>query len=258
MKAETEPRQKHPATSDDAFLGGRLHLLQPRQGYRAGIDAVFLAAAVAASGKARILEAGSGAGVASLCLAERLPDACVTGIEIEPSLVAIASENARRNGLGERARFIEADILAGAAAARLEPESFDHAIANPPYFDEARARASGNALKARAHVFAGKDLEHWLRFMTGLVRPRGSLTLVHRADALEALLAAFQGRAGALRIMPLFPRAGAPATRILVQGIKGSRAPLTLLSGLALHGNGDAFTPAAEAVLRNGEGLALG
>lgn len=253
--------------SEDAFLGGQVFALQPVKGYRAGIDAVLLAAAVdiAEGVSATVLDAGSGAGVVGLCLAARVADARVTMLERAPELTAFARENARRNGWAERISVLEGDLTGPAAdlvTAGLKLESFDHVLANPPYYTEGRGTAAANSLKAGSHAMASQSLERWARFLAAAAKPGGQLTLIHRADALGDLLAVLSRRFGALRLRPIYPRASAPANRIIITGVKGSRAPLTLLPGLVLHGakgvegrRESAFTPQADTVLRHGAGL---
>ena len=131
-------------------------------------------------------------------------------------------------------------------AAGLSDESFSHVIANPPYHDADAGTPAPDALKAAAHAMDEEELERWVRFMARMAAPGGGGTMIHKADALARLLAAFGTRFGALKVLPLHPRPGAPAHRVLVQGIKGSRAPLQVLAGFVLHADGNAFTPAAQ------------
>jgi tRNA1(Val) A37 N6-methylase TrmN6 len=254
------------AITRDAFLDGRLMLMQPARGYRAGIDAVFLAAtAQPQEGRAglKILDAGSGVGTVGLLAACRLctlVDVHVTLIERNPELAALAERNARQNDLAERTRVICADFLGSAAdleAAGVARESFDLILTNPPYHVDARGTQSDNAVKARAHAMGECDLDRWVRVMARLTRPGGEVVLVHKADALTEVLAALSPRFGALRVMPLYPRDGEPASRILVMGVKGSRALLTLLPGAPLHNDGNDFHPGARQILRDGAGLWL-
>jgi FkbM family methyltransferase len=248
--------------TDDAFLGGQLQLLQPRTGYRAGIDAVFLAASVAVppASAARVLDVGSGVGTVGLCIAARCPAASVVLLEREPQLAALARENVDRNRFVGRVAVAELTVGAPVAAldaAHLTPNSFDHVVANPPYHDTGRGTRAPDPLKAASHEMVADQLDDWVRFMARVTKAGGTATLVHKADALPAVLAAFTHRFGAVHVLPLHPREGAPASRILVQGIKGSRAPLVLLSGFVLHDEGSAFTPRAKAILRDGAGLTL-
>ncbi len=248
--------------TDDAFLGGALQLLQPRSGYRAGLDAVMLAAAVPAGpGKSmRVLDLGAGVGTAGLCVARRVETAQVTLFEREPALVRLAEENIARNGLGARVCAIEGEVGLAAAGLRdlkLAEESFDHVMANPPYHDVDAGTPAADALKAGSHAMAETELARWARFMARMAAPGGGVTIIHKVEALMRLLAVLDGRFGGLCVLPLYPRAGARAHRALVQGTKGSRAPLALLPGLVLHGPGDTFTSEAQAVLREGAAIMM-
>jgi tRNA1(Val) A37 N6-methylase TrmN6 len=252
--------------TDDAFLGGSLSILQPARGYRSGIDAVLLAAAapVVAGAAARVLDAGSGVGVVGLGIARRVPDAHVVLVEIDPGLAALARENAARNGLGSRVAVIEADILRGGATLHdparpvgLDAGRFDHVVANPPYFATGEGRAPAVPHRAAAHQMAADGLDRWIAFLATAAAAGGSLTMVHRAEALGAILSALGGRFGGVRVLPLHPREGAAAHRILVQAFRGSRAPLTLLPGLPLAGADGRYLPAIEAVLRGRASLDL-
>lgn len=247
-------------TTADVFLGGRLVLLQPATGFRAGLDAVLLAAAVEAKPGAAmsVLDAGAGVGTAGLCLASRVESARVTLVEMAPALTALARENVQRNRLGDRVRVIETDLRAPAAAlaiAGLVDESFDHVIANPPYLDAQRHRLPDDPVAAGAFGMDCGGLEQWARFIVRMTKPGGGLTMIHRADALYAVLQALDGRFGHLRIVPIQPRVGAPAHRIVVDCRKGSRAPLQLMPSVILHGDGNGFTPEIDAVLRDGASL---
>lgn len=250
-----------PATTEDAFLGGRLTLRQLREGSRAGLDAVFLAAACPVKPGQHVLDAGTGSGVVALAIARRIDGTQVTGIDVDAAVVRLAEENAARNGLAARARFLLGDVTAPASAltaAGLAFESFDHVVANPPFLAPDEARLSPCPRLRRAHTLEAGDLERWIRFLAAFCKPKGTATIVHRADALPRLLSFLERRFGGVIVYPLFPREGEPAVRVLVQGTKGSRAPFSLAPGIVLHGVNNAFTPAAEAVLREGAGIALG
>jgi tRNA1(Val) A37 N6-methylase TrmN6 len=247
-------------TTTDDFLGGRLSIVQPRAGHRAGSDAVFLAAAVPAIAGERVLEAGAGVGVAGLCLLAQAPNLEVTAVEVDTKLCALAEDNAARNGFADRFAVVEADITASGKilrAAGLAREGYDHVIANPPFHAEGAVRAAPDAARARAHVMEGGALAAWVKSLTAMAAPGSVLTLIHKAECLGEIIELLHGRFGDVAVFPLFPKEGAPATRIIVQGRKGSRAGLRLLSGLVLHGPGSAYTAEAEAVLREGAALSL-
>jgi tRNA1(Val) A37 N6-methylase TrmN6 len=198
-----------------------------------------------------------GTGVAALCLAHRVPRLQITGIEVAARYALLAEENANRNACGTGIRVVHADVkeaLRPGSALLPAPGSMAHAFANPPYFEEGKATPSPVALKAGAHNFAPEDLDHWVKAMHGVLASRGTATLIYRAEALARVLATFENRFGDITVAPLFPRSGLAATRVVVQGVKGSRAPLQLLPGLILHGEDGKFTPFAEAILREGAG----
>lgn len=251
----------HPGElTDDAFLGGRLRLLQPARGYRAGLDAVMLAAAVPARSGERIVEAGCGVGAAALCLAARVDGVAVLGLDIDAGAVALAGDNAARNGLAGRAAFAACDLARPGPALRalgLAQGSFDHAFANPPFFARGQAQPPRDAARARARLRGPDLLDAWMRFLAALVRPRGTISLILPAALVGEAFALFARRAGGTAVFPLFPRAGAPAHRIVVQGRKGSRAAPRLMPGLVLHEADGRFSAAAEAILRGGGALAV-
>lgn len=248
-------------TTEDVFLGDRLVIRQPANGYRAGIDAVLLAASVAkgAAKEARVLDVGAGVGTVGLCIAARLPQVSVVLYERAAELVHLAGHNITANGLSARVTAVAGDVAISAhdlAGLGLAAESFDHCVANPPFHDTAAGTPAGNVLKAGSHAMESGSLEHWVRFMARMTKPGGSAAMIHKAEALARVLAAFQRRFGAIGVLPISARAGEPAIRVLVEGVKGSRAPLTLKPGLVLHGPDQDFMPMVEKILRNGAALA--
>ena len=231
----------------DTFLDGRVRVTQPETGFRAGLDAVMLAAAVPAAGGQQVLELGSGAGTASLCLSARVSGLAITGVEIDASLVALAKDNAAANGAD--VSFVRGDVFA------LPPElklGFDQVLCNPPFHGE--GQASLDAARATALMDHGK-LSDWLKI--GLQRTvcGGFFTAILRADRLNEALAALPERG--VCALPLWPRAGEVSKRVIVQARKGSGAPFALLPGLVLHQENGAWTNESQAVLRRGEALAL-
>ena len=246
--------------TDDGFLGSHLKVLQPEKGYRAGIDAVMLAASVPVEAGDHVLDLGAGVGVASLCLASRCTGVRVSGLEIQSELVAIADDNARRNGLEAQVAVIEGSVTQKAATLETKGVSygsFDHVMTNPPFYETGKVWGSPNESKATAHALEEVTLDEWLRVACAMAKPKGTVTIVHRADALPELLRGVEGKLGKLIAFPLWPTAGEAANRILLQGTKGSRAPFVLAAGLILHEVGGAFSSSADAILREGAALAL-
>ncbi|MDX2288319.1 MAG: methyltransferase [Hyphomicrobiaceae bacterium] len=250
-------------TTDDAFLGGALTVRQPARGYRAGSDAVLLAASVDAESAAgaTCLDVGAGVGTVGLCLARRIDDVRVVLMEPEATHLALARFNIEANGLGARVSAIAArvgDRADAMDAAGLRPESFDIVVTNPPYFASAAGTLSADPLRRASHALQSDiTFADWARFLVRMVRPAGQLYLIHRASALAEVLATLDRRFGGFRVLPLHPRRGAPANHVIVMGRKGSRATLELLPGLVLHGDGHGYDPAIDAVLRHGAPLCI-
>lgn len=236
--------------SEDALLDGRVRLLQPRQGYRVAIDAVILAAAIEAEEGETILDVGSGVGAASLCLAARVAGCRVVGIEVQRELAALASRNVQLNRLEGRVETIVADI-ARRMPPRLAPGTFHHVMTNPPHVAADEGTAPPDPSKAMANVESSADLAAWLNFCLIMLRSRGSLTMIHRADRLGEILALLNGKAGEIVVFPLWPTDGKEARRVLVRARKSVATPLRLAPGLVLHEAGGAYTVAAEEILRH-------
>jgi tRNA1(Val) A37 N6-methylase TrmN6 len=237
-------------TCDD-LLGGLIRLTQPREGQRASADAVMLAAAVTARPGQRVLELGCGSGVGMLCLAARVPEVTITGIELQADLVTLCAGNIADNHLADRLTVQAGDIrqpLEGLAAG-----SFDHVFANPPYFNATRHRASPHAGRATARSESEEaDLGQWIAALLRYARPGGCITLIHKADRLADLLGGLNGKTGAIRVIPLCSRTGQPAKRVILSAVKGSKAPLILEAGVVLHQPDGQYLPEIEAVLRTG------
>jgi len=251
-------RMKVEEFTEDAVLGGRLVLRQPRTGHRVGHDAILLAAATATGGAGHAIELGAGVGAAGLALAQRVAGLSVTLVEIDPSLAELAKHNAVRNGLGTRVRISLLDVTAadGAFASEgLQSGSVGCVLMNPPFNDPARQNVSPDPRRRLAHAGSSETLSIWVRRAAWLLAPSGIVTLIWRADGLAEVLAALGTGFGGSVVRPIYPRPDAAAIRILVRAVKGSRAPLSVAGGLTLNDANARPTAEAEAILRGGESL---
>jgi tRNA1(Val) A37 N6-methylase TrmN6 len=244
--------------SEDAVLGGRLILRQPRQGHRVGHDAILLAAACSARPRHRLIELGAGVGAAGLAVARRVDDLAATLVEIDPALVALARENTERNGLEGRVHAVCLDVAAPAdafAAAGLPEGAADHVLMNPPF--NAAHNPSPDRGRRLAHAATDDTILRWVDVAGRLLCPAGVVTLIWRADGLDAVLEVLAGGFGAATVLPVHPKPDAAAIRVLVRAVKASGAPLVLLPGLFLADHRGRPTEEAEAVLREGALLPL-
>jgi len=251
---------KSAKISEDGLLGGKVRLLQPEDGYRAAIDPVLLAASIEAKPGEAVLDVGCGVGAAALCLSARLPGVQVTGLEIQTDLAELGERNIQMNAAFGAVAIVEGDLRN--PPPNLGLGTFHHAMANPPFMETSTGNPPPNASKAKAHTEEAGSLEDWVTFCAKAVKPKGSVTFIHRADRIDHLLSLMRQRFGGLVVFPLWPAApGAaaakPAKRVIVRGRKGLKSPTVFSPGLVLHDAQGAYTSEAEAVLRKGGALTL-
>jgi len=238
----------------DSFLGGRVKLIQPSEGYRAGIDPIFLAASLQPKPQEIVLDVGSGVGVASISLAVRCPDIKIFGIEVQPDLVNLSLLNIRNNNLVGRVEMINGDLLFPPDKIKLN--SFDHVMTNPPYYEYSRTKSSPNPGKAQANTET-VDLGTWIKYSLKLLKSKGVFTMIHRVERLSQILHHLGEQTGDLVVYPLWPGSHKPARRVIVQGRKNGRGELRLASGMTLHGGPEKYSPEAEAILRHAQPIVL-
>lgn len=244
-----------PTTRDD-FLGGRLHIHQPRLGYRAGIDPVLLAAFVHTS-SGSVLDVGCGVGVVSLCLAWRLNNLRVTGIDCQSDMITLARQNAEINKMGDRVHFLASDLLVQPSTLTLG--SFDAVCTNPPYFDDSSPSSDPVRALARSQQVT---ISIWVTHCLKMLKPRGYFYMIYPVRGLDEALNALR-TAGDITLYPLWTTSGTPSKRLLIRARKGIKSPLNLLPGLVLHDSSAQrfpagrrpFSPQAEAILRQGSGI---
>lgn len=231
-------------TTEDTLLGGRVHLLQPRRGYRVAVDAVLLAAATAPDPGGSVLDLGAGVGAVGLCLAARAQGCHVTCLELQPALAALAARNIEANGKTECVRTVTHDI-AQPLPDGLGP--FDCVATNPPYLAAAVADPSPDRSKALATVESSADLARWLAVATGALKPAGTFTMIHRSDRLDEIAALLAARGWGDIIVKRLP----PAARMLIRARRGAVLEMKESPPLVLHRPEGGYTDEAEAILRH-------
>ena len=243
--------------SQDAFLGGKLQIWQPREGYRAGTDPVFLAASVRALAGQSVLEMGCGVGVASLCLGRRVAGLSLTGIELQSEYSALAQRNSRENQVPME--VIEADL--DSLPLELRQRSFDHVIANPPYFETKRLTPPKDSGKEISHIAQPGSIANWVETGVKRLSPKGVISIVHLTESLTDVLGILSEKCGEIEIFPIVSRGNRPASRVITTARKGSRTPLVLHPPKVVHkesahtSDAEDYSDWATGVLRYGEAL---
>ena len=250
MEAESQ-------TSEDAILGGRLRIRQPLRGHRVGHDAVLLAAAMAARSGELAVDLGAGVGAAGFALAARVPGLKLALVEIDAGLCALASDNARLNNLDDRTTVLACDVEDGDAlhAAGLSAGRVDRVLMNSPFHDAQRQNVSPDPRRRLAHAGDRGLLGRWLATAARLLKSKGVLTLIWRADGLDDVLGALRPQFGSIAVLPVHPRPGLPAIRVLVRAVKDGEGAQASCRALVLNDERGQPTDAAEAVLRAGKTL---
>ena len=253
-------------TTEDRLLGGRVTIFQPTGGYRAAIDPVLLAAAIPATRTDLVLDAGSGTGAASLALAARVEGCQVTGLEAQAELVTLARSSARESSLSNQVSFQKGNLLSPPDT--LNPGSWDHVMANPPYLAAGHGNPPPDEAKRAATVESDAVLNDWLGFLSVMVADGGTITLVHRFDRVDEVVAGLGRNAGDVVVFPLWQKhQNGEAKRVIVQArqvrrankgeAKDGKRETRTSSGLVLHQSDGGFTTEAEAVLRDAGSLDL-
>lgn len=244
---------------ETTLLNGRVKLLQPKLGFHASIDTVFLAASVSAKGSDEILDIGCGVGSAGLCVLARLPKIKLTGIDIQPEMVDLACQNAALNDVSRQTRFVHGDLR---TEKDINDNAFGSVIMNPPYQEAGTHTPSPTRNKALSHgeEASGASLEEWVKYAHRKLKQGGTLVAIHRADRMDDIVSTLTRRRwfGSIVVYPLYSRQGDDAKRIIVRARKERFAPLVLKTGMVIHEADGKYTNGAQAVLGAAEALDLG
>lgn len=234
--------------SIDEFLGGRISLKQPKKGYRITSDSVFLAASIVPKKSDKILDVGAGSGAILSCLAARLGEDAKSitmhGVELQDDLTTLARENGT-----DCITYFEGDIFKDIDGC--EANSYHHVISNPPYYEKGKISASPYKTKAVAHGDDMADLGLWIERSMRMVRPKGYMTVVHRADRLNDIVAVMSEKAGSIIIYPFYSKAGKDASRVIIRAQKDANGLLALKSGMIVHKSDGTYSDEAENILRH-------
>lgn len=233
--------------TEDRFLNGQVTLFQPKNGYRAAVDPVLLAAAVPCKPGDTVLDLGCGAGAILLCLNHRVPGVKVTGIDVQEELVVLANRNIEANEAGKTCAVIQGDV-----SEYTQEQLVDHVVINPPYLANDAATVSNDPIKSIANFEADGSLAEWLASAARNLKPKGRISLIHRADRVDEIIAHLVPNFGEVTLFPLWPKQGREAKRLIVTARKDVKSPARISSGLVLHRDNGGYTAEATAVLSGG------
>ena len=231
------------------FLGGKIKLLQYQTGYRATSDSVLVSAIVQAKSGETILDVGTGTGIILFCLGSRISNLQMTGVDVQNELLALAQQNNILNQ--QNIEWIQEDITA--KTSKIHGRQFHHVVTNPPFYREDIVRQNQQTATA---FHQSISLDIWIRYCVKHIRPKGTLTLIHRPEALTEILTILSKTAlGGIEVLPIYSKMNQEANRIIIKGILGSKKQLTIHPPFITHTADNKYTKEAEEILRNGKSL---
>lgn len=239
------------AVTVDALLGGRVTVLQPARGFRTSLDPLLLAGFVAPP-FGSFLDIGAGTGALSFVLLARDPAARGVAVELQAPLAVLADEGRARNGFHGRLDVRVGDVRA--LARELPPASFDLVATNPPFRPVGQGRPSPLETRALSNHEVSLTLAEWADVAARVVRPGGRVAAIFPAERALELGAALQARdLEPARLRLVHPHLDRPASRVLVEAVRGGRAPLVVEPPLVIHAAGaERFTPEVRRMLGGG------
>ncbi len=233
--------------SRDELTLGRISLDQPEDGPRVNADTILLASYVrdtfsGARGGRDVLDMGCATGAIALILARRFPELqSIRGLDIQGDLVRLARENAKRNGLEGRVSFLEGDLRN--IRELYPPQSFDVVVSNPPYESPGSGRLSASRSDMVARQEVSCTLDELATACRYLLRNRGRLYLVFKAERMCELLATLSSRGlEPKRARMVHPLKDRKATVVLVESLRGGRPGMMVEPPLFIHDAGGGYT----------------
>lgn len=233
---------------------GNIKVIQ-NEGYGYGVDAVLLASFAAGETGAkgicrdsRIADLGTDCGIVAFILSHKIEGSQILGIEKREDAAGRAAEAAVMNGLDERVRIIQSDVLElygdGDLAAEMKGR-FDAVVSNPPYFRRNAAIPSGSEDRYTARHETTADIGDFADAAAALLNRGGSFYLVHRPDRLADIFAALRGAdLEPKELQPVSPAQGQAANIVLIHAVKGAGPELKVLPEIPVHTADGGYTEA--------------
>lgn len=215
-------------------VGGGLRIIQRRDLFAFGTDAVLLSKFATLAAGDRVIDLGAGTGLIPFGLVQRKRPASITALELQPTLVQLCRRSVELNGLTDLIQVVQGDLRE--VRSFFAPESFDLATCNPPYLP-----VTGSLINARKPVAIARHelcckLEDVIGAFAWLVRFGGKAALVHRPQRLADILCLFRDKGLEPKRMQLVhPRPGREANIVLVEAEKGAKPGLIVLPPLVIR-----------------------
>jgi tRNA1Val (adenine37-N6)-methyltransferase len=218
-----------------------IKLYQGKYGYRFSIDALLLYSFVNVKHAHDIVDLGAGSGIIGLLLAKKYTGAQVLLVELQESLHRLAGKNIKMNGLEDRVNAILADIKE--IKSRLNPESYDIVVSNPPFRRLKSGRLSFGEEKAVARHEIKLRLKELVESASYLLKTRGRLFMIfHPERILEVVDTLRLKRFEPKRIRFVHNDTYTESKIVLVEAVKDGRAGIKIEKPLFIYSNNGSYT----------------
>lgn len=205
-------------------------LIQKRQGFRFGVDAVILADFYSGKKNAKILEVGSGTGIIPILLCQQKNAEDITALEIQDHMAELANRNVKRNSLEDKIKILHTDVKH-----LKQGNTYDCVISNPPYMVIDGKKINPNDSKAIARHEISLTLSELIESAKRLLKPRGQFYIVHRSYRLgEILIELEKNGFSPKRIKNVYSDTTSEGKLVLVEASKGRKETLTVEQPLYL------------------------
>lgn len=233
----------------DLFLNGKVQARQHPKGYRSGTDAVLLASIITNPKQGMCLEIGCGVGVASLCLAARLHNMHIIGLEKREDLFNLACENAKLN------KFPTSSFqpVLGNILTHKFTKQFQVVFANPPYYVNTEQKKEFT-LKEMGNMETDATLKDFITFAFKNLKNHGYLYIIQSSERLQEMMQYFTLKHwGNIEIFPIYSYNNKPATRFIVKAKKIGNNISKIHNGIIMHNTDKTYSNSAISILKHGK-----
>ncbi|WP_419781497.1 tRNA1(Val) (adenine(37)-N6)-methyltransferase [Maridesulfovibrio sp.] len=220
-------------------------LVQPESGFRFSTDSLLISSFVSVPSGARVLDLGTGSGVIPLGIMLRHPEKglTVTGLEINPDMVAAAQENVQKLGFADEINIVDGNVCQPDFA---PAGSYDLIVSNPPYRNEGKGKACPDESRNKARFEVDCDLDAFVATASRMVRNRGRVCFVFLAERLTELINSFtKHKLEPKRMKFIHGRIGLPSKVVMLEAVKGGKSGLILEPPVIIFEQGNSLTEAA-------------
>ena len=243
MRKEVDLREvdiKDDEQVDDLQYRG-YSIIQKKTGFRFGLDAVLLADFADVKKGSQVIDLGTGTGIVSILIAAKRDIKRIVGLEIQTEIADMAKRSAIMNSFMDKLEIVCGDIKYSSDL--FGNSSFDEVVTNPPYFSAGKGLICENeSITCSRHEILC-DLEDVIRESSKLLRPGGSISMVHRPFRLPDIISLMRKWRIEPKLMRMVqPKANKPANLVLIKGYKDGKPELKMLPTLLVFNEDGTYT----------------